>query len=272
VEAYNALFNTLKTSIAQHDAGQFMTLVEGNIGNSFGTDMYHGTHFMSTAYRNQFANGTQGFERNPAMHEANNRFMNWIGNVLGDPSFTAYTANEVENNNAIFQLGWATGVTDPNGLRTIMRWGNWDTVTGFTHWCGKSSDTNWASCVSGGWGYNGAASEIPSTITNFPNPIPTKGDTGAGQAAMPASFYLASKPSWWVFPSGDSSTPWPGIGPDVTGGNISNTGGHAYLNPAANCYLNVMGGTARGSSTPLTFNAGTCYPPAPPTDLVAAAD
>ena len=67
--------------------------------------------------------------------------------------------------------------------------------------------------------------------------------------------------------------PYPPIGPDVSGGNITNLGGHAYLNPAANCYFNVMHGPANGSGGALTFSAATCYPtttgstPASPTNL-----
>jgi hypothetical protein len=53
--------------------------------------------------------------------------------------------------------------------------------------------------------------------------------------------------------------PWPSVGPDVTGGNIAKVGGYAYHNPAANCYLNIMGGKTDGSSGALTFNANTCY-------------
>jgi hypothetical protein len=53
--------------------------------------------------------------------------------------------------------------------------------------------------------------------------------------------------------------PWPPIGPDVTGGNITNTGGHANRNMAAECFLNVMGGSTTGSSGALTFDASTCF-------------
>jgi hypothetical protein len=69
--------------------------------------------------------------------------------------------------------------------------------------------------------------------------------------------------------------PWPAIGPDVTGGNVSNVGGHVYLTPAANCYLNVLGGLINGSTGILTFNANNCYGsaqsslPIPPTGLSA---
>ena len=83
---------------------------------------------------------------------------------------------------------------------------------------------------------------------------------------LPASFYLTSQPSWWP-----SSQPWPGIGPDITGG-LANAAGHAYMNSAMNCYFNVMGGSDGGAGSPLAFNPGTCYggnasaptpPPAP---------
>jgi hypothetical protein len=81
---------------------------------------------------------------------------------------------------------------------------------------------------------------------------------------MPASFYHSSKPTWWT-----SGIPWPPIGPDVTGGNISGLGGHANNIPAAYCYLTVMGGPTNGSATLQAFNAGTCYStsPAAPTNL-----
>jgi hypothetical protein len=272
-------YSTDGQAINTHYGGEFFNLLEGNVEPSFASDSVHGTHYMQTLFRNDLSGGSQtaGGLRMPFYISSYGRFNNIVGNVLGDTTFgyTAYQTNQAENLNAVYQLGWdESGYVnnDPNVLRTLMRWGNWDSNTQFVHWCGGSSDTNWSSCVSGGWGYGGAASEIPSTITNFSNPVPTLGDTNAGQGALPASFYLSSKPSWWVFPFGNGSTPWPGIGPDVSGGNIANTAGHAYLNPAANCYLNVMGGPANGGGGPLTFNAGTCYPPAPPTHLVAAAD
>jgi hypothetical protein len=121
---------------------------------------------------------------------------------------------------------------------TLMRWGNYDVVNG-------SVQTNSNELASSAPAYPGLAN--PSTSWNsYP------------------SFYLGSRPSWW------GSMPWPAVGPDVTGGNISNVGGHAYHNPAANCYLNVLGGKTDGSSGPLNFSASSCYatvasnnPPAP---------
>ena len=59
-----------------------------------------------------------------------------------------------------------------------MRWGNWDVVT---------------------QGSRFMASEVPSGITTFANPVPS------GQT-LPASFFLNSKPDFWA-----ASKPWPGI-------------------------------------------------------------
>ena len=102
------------------------------------------------------------------------------------------------------------------------------------------------------------AAEVPATISQFATAVPLNN-------SLPNSFYLNAKPSWW------RTTPWPAIGPDVTGGNVPGVGGHAYLTPAANCYLTVMGGKTDGSSGLLTFNANNCYGtstlPAPPTNL-----
>src|SRR6266571_2475923 len=77
-----------------------------------------------------------------------------------------------------------------------------------------------------------------SGISPYGNSVPAN-------QTLPASFYLSAKPSWW------GTMPWPAIGPDVTGGNIANVGGHAYKNPAQVCYESVMGGP-QGHITNLT--------------------
>lgn len=85
---------------------------------------------------------------------------------------------------------------------------------------------------------------------------------------LPPSFYLSSTPAWWP-----ASLAFPAIGPDVSG--APDGGGHAGLIPAANCYLNIMGGSEGGAGSPLTFNASNCYTTgnqlAPPTQLKAVA-
>jgi hypothetical protein len=69
---------------------------------------------------------------------------------------------------------------------------------------------------------------------------------------LPASFYLAGKPSWF------SNVIWPAIGPDVTCTTncIANTANHAAKIPAQLCYEN----TAKDGGGFLTaFDADACY-------------
>jgi hypothetical protein len=79
-----------------------------------------------------------------------------------------------------------------------------------------------------------------------------------GTQALPNSFYLSGKPSWWTV------APWPAIGPDISGG--ADPTGHAYKIPAHACYdiSPKTGGI-------LNFSAANCYPettsPAAPTNL-----
>ncbi|HLK36850.1 MAG TPA: hypothetical protein VKU41_08875, partial [Polyangiaceae bacterium] len=122
--------------------------------------------------------------------------------------------------------GTVTIPDDPVVGQTLMRWGNWDVVNGATRWL---------------------ASEVPSGIGPLGNAVPAS-------QSLPPSFYLAQKPDFWP-----ASKAWPPIGPDVVGGNIAGLGGHAYSNPAKDCYA-TMGGPADGTGNPLTFSASACYP------------
>jgi hypothetical protein len=273
VLAYNFFVGRPDSAVVLHNAGEMMNLVEGNIMPGWDGDVVHGTHFMETIFRNalvsyKYAAGA-GTVNVAIQALTNNRFINVVGNVMGHPHFTNYESDLANDGNAVYILGWqgnnsGTALTsDTNVKRTMMRWGNWDSVTNATRWCGNSSDTGWSlTCAS--------TSEVPSGITNFANPVPTVGDAGIGQPSLPASFYLSSRPSWWP-----STKPWPAIGPDVTGGNITGMAGHAYTIPAADCYLNLLGGAVNGSGGPLNFNASTCYPsvvavgPPPPSNLQA---
>jgi len=91
---------------------------------------------------------------------------------------------------------------------------------------------------------------------------------GSGSETLPASFYKSGQPAFWNTAYG--APPWPAIGPDVSGGPDTATGGHANYIPAALCY----NGLARDASGVKVFDAITCYgdpppPPAPPTGLSA---
>jgi hypothetical protein len=223
-----------------HGAGTDMALFEGNESNGFIADPIHGTHNFITVFRNEYAGWESGKtgQTIPINLASYSRYFNVIGNVLGHAGYhTQYedvAPNGSNPDRSIYVLGYsaldgATGSfpNDPNVATTLLRWGNYDVVTGSVKW-----DT----------------SEVPSGLSQYANAVPST-------QALPASFFLSGKPSWWGTPWGNP--PWPAIGPDVTGG--PGPGGHSYANPAQLCYTN----TSKDSNGVLNFNADSCYTSSP---------
>jgi len=271
-----------------HNEGDAFDLWEGQEGICASNDDFHGTSYAITLFRNYFngrdpatqcppgesgcGTATKLQFTAPIVDMAFARYENVVGNILGTvgyhntyqnvgglvnlgacpavPWTVIYSLNYSDQNQIAFGPGsgcYPGGLTldnDPLTSLTLMRWGNYDVVHG-------SVQTNLLETAVAAPAYPGLAA--PSTSwSSYP------------------SFYLSGRPSWW------GSMPWPAIGPDVTGGNVANVGGHVYHNPAANCYLNIMGGKTDGSSGVLSFDADACYPttadtggspPPPPSNL-----
>ncbi len=252
-------------SVQLHTPADMMSLFEGNNGPSYLGDDNHGPHYFNTLFRNL----NSGHRYNPSGNVdvpiellVHNRFFNIVGNVLGDSTYiTSYqsincnSTTGCSQGNPIYVGGWigncsfCTGLTaDTFVMTTLMRWGNWDTVTSTndtgtndqtgTRWCGNSSDTGWSTtCAS--------TSEVPTGIANFANAVPAA-------ESLPNSFYLSAKPAWF------GAVAWPPMGFDVANGNITSFGGHANKIPAQLCYES-LGGPLAGNGSPLAFNASTCY-------------
>ncbi|PYT54374.1 MAG: hypothetical protein DMG22_21860 [Acidobacteria bacterium] len=236
-----------------HDVGGMFILLEGNIGPQIRPDTYHGNALFWTIFRNRLTATEQNMNQEAAIDLlAFSRYYNVIGNVLG----TSGNSNNYECSNSatsncgrfspnIFRLGYpgenaTTGSeagVNPDGQvkATLMRWGNYDVVSAVNRFI---------------------SSEVPTGLSQYANPLPAS-------QILPPSLYLLLKPSWWP-----ASKPWPAIGPDVAGGNISGLGGHAYMIPSQDCYTSISGNMT-------SFNAATCYAsgtasaPAPPTGLQA---
>lgn len=306
VAAYNFAIQTVfgsgswfQPSYYIHAGFDHYNLWEGNIGTGFAADNIHGTHSFETYYRN-FAPGWQDTCNGAACTNqvdtidmaAGSRYFTFVNNVIGTPGFhnnyqCSATANAscLNGNTSIYLIGYtgccgtpdesatgwcinapsctSTGVWDPQVATSLMRWGNWDAVNGSVQ-CNPS--------------------EVPSSVSPYGNSLP-----GACPSALnnyPPSFFMpsASKsapPSWW------GSLPFPGIGADVTGGDIGQCTGGTYaktaaisssectgsggsfsssayaglvnMNPAMNCAMNVMSMPVDGSGGALSFNASTCY-------------
>lgn len=244
VYAYNFIVNDYYAAASSwqmpsafaHDAGTLYSLFEGNFGVAFRADIIHGGSGLSTLFRNRWHGYESGKtnETEAVILNSYNRYENLIGNILGTSGYhTTYQNTTCELCAAnVYEIGTGDGgdgtvvPADPLVLSTILRWGNYDTVNNAVRW---------------------QAAEVPSSLSLYANPVPAS-------QILPASFYYSAQPGWWP-----TSKPWPPIGPDVTGGNIANVGGHAYTIPAQDCYLGTMGGPANGSGSPLSFNASSCY-------------
>jgi hypothetical protein len=208
-----------------HEGGIDNMLFEGNDGPGFIADGVHGTHHFVTAFRNYFSGLEPGksAQTNPVKIYAFGRYFNFVGNVLGTDTYHTNYANG--DDGSIYDLGQSPGIgvpSDPLVATTLFRWGNYDTVNDAPRFIG---------------------SEVPSGLGLYSQAVPTV-------QTLPNSFYLSSKPAFF------GSSPWPAIGPDVTGGTIAGLNGRAYKNPARKCYET----TAKDVNGFMTaYNAQTCY-------------
>ncbi|HMI86381.1 MAG TPA: hypothetical protein VK550_19945, partial [Polyangiaceae bacterium] len=240
VYAYNYCDGTHYSACFQnHNGGDLLNLYEGNNTDSVHIDSIHGTHFMNTYFRNHLDGGAHNGQSVAATSgfalDGHARFFNIVGNVFSDPStWGTYETVNVDSGSSIYNLGFKGNCSNCSGLsndsnvkRTLLRWGNWDNVTNTVRWL---------------------ASEVPSAIASYPNPLP-------GNQILPASLYRLSKPAFF------GSVAWPPIGPDVTGGNISGTGGHANKIPARLCFEAAPTDAAYSSSSPRirAFDPAACY-------------
>ncbi len=214
VFAYNYTFDNFfspspawqQASSYLHSAGTAMILHEGNEGTGLTGDIVHGTHNFVTAFRNNWHGQEPGktSQTVPILLYSFNRYMNIVGNVIGRSGYhTGYECDVSCGNyqTVIYRLGTGSNKApnDTHVKTTLMRWGNYDTVTASSRF---------------------VPAEVPTGLAKYANATPS--------TSLPASFYLQARPSWW------GTMPWPAIGPDVTGGN--GEGGRAHSIPARVCY------------------------------------
>lgn len=250
-----------------HDGGIQLNLFEGNQGSGVYQDDIHGTQNLNTYFRNQWTGRDSSDRTNltvPFVFASYNRFMNVIGNVLGEAgyhtNYAAYGPDTTSCNLSIFNLphqAICSAVAPDATVKTsLYRWGNYDVVTGTVRWCGQSGNTGFATTC-------GSTSEVPTSLTKYSQAVPAS-------ETLPNSFYLSARPRlWWKV--GSTTPKWPIAGPDVTGGNVtSGTGGessldgHADKNPARLCYESLSDDPTYPAGTVKTFNATTCYQDAGP--------
>jgi hypothetical protein len=236
----------MTASVWSHSAGNDFVLSEGNQFDGITCDNFHGSGAPMTAFRNALTGWYEDQKSNTVAVQLYSlcRGYNIIGNVLGTPGIhTQYEVSPTSGSTtqcqtSIYQLGFkgsscGDSVTsppnnDPLVERTLFRWGNYDVVSGSVQWNSAELPTSAAPYISG--------NSVPSSHT------------------LPASFYLAVRPSFFLTPWG--TPPWPPIGPDVSDG--SGPGGYAYPNPAQLCYKNTPLDTTYSSDRILYFDSNKC--------------
>jgi hypothetical protein len=246
VIAYNYTrdqFTAYVLNIFEHaDANAFL-LYESNETPSIQEDDTHGTHDLSTTFRNYIRGWESPYVSANFAGEnfdAFNRFTNSVGNVIGTSGIlTNYQATPSSHlPNFVYSFSSTSSAhDDPLVLATALRWGNCDTATNTCRF---------------------QSSEVPTTLEGnavpFENAVPSSN-------TLPCSFFLpgytstscTAHPSggtglsfwkvctnWTAFPTGCAATqtqPFPTAGPDVTGGPYN--GGLAYDIPAEVAWKNL---------------------------------
>src|ERR1019366_3771683 len=206
-----------------HNAGSEMNLWEGNSYDGVLCDgSTWGTSAQGTVFRNMLIGWQTGKLNStyPVALEPGCRGFNLVGNVIGQPNYhsnyesyatssSGGVAGGNTANKSIYTLGW-TGINgvggcsgppacDPVVRPTLMRWGNYDTVTGGIKW---------------------DAAEASPAVVPYVNANFTSSYFDSLAHTLPASLYYSSKPSWWP-----AAKAWPPVGPDVSGGNLGICGG-----------------------------------------------
>ena len=191
VISYNFVTNVMYTegetpqpSIGNHGSHPMMNLWEGNVLRSkVLMDSYWGSSSHTTVFRNRISNMAINNGQQALQYVfifdiwKNNRSHNIVGNVLGN-------------------IGMESAIDVPDGYP----WGSkYIYRIGFT----DANDNE----------FSGNDSTVMATILRHGNwhsvNQTVAWDPGITDHNLPASFYLAAKPSWW----GDLA--WPAIGPDV---------------------------------------------------------
>jgi hypothetical protein len=241
VDENNPITNSFLSMFSLNHGFSAAMLAEGNNSPGCHTDNIHGTSWAATFFRNR-CRGQDTPERlsNSTLvalqDNSFNRAENLVGNVFGTVGYqSTYVANaplppfpaetiywlDVGGYLEAGYTGPRIGSDDPLVTSTLLRWGNYDVVTGDTRWCGTGSEANCS-----------GISEIPTTGAAYinGNPVPAS-------HSLPPSFYLSRQPAWWTTPFGTPK--WPAIGPDVTGTAPDGLNGMADSIPAQLCVNNT---------------------------------
>lgn len=183
-----------------HGPHNMMNLVEGNIASGFASDGYYGSSSHNTVFRNWFHATHPMLKQNLKAIGLNrwSTYFNVIGNVLGSYRFPANGLFETETSNfsnttpLIYQLGYPN--LGNNGHSGILPASNPPNYTGLADLSKLDRNVTGTLIRHGNYDYS-------TKQLNW--------DASNADHALPNSYYLASKPSWF------GNLPWPPIDPST---------------------------------------------------------
>jgi len=257
----NTATNVVMGGIDFHGAHPQFNLLEGNVTTQIYADSVWGTSSQTTAFRNWVV----GTDR--ICNPMSGRGVVSCTGVNGHYGFQAARA---------MQISYLS--TKNNFVANVVGSAQMQSLMGFNYPLSQKPDVDYSStrdydAIAYAWsfgygrasddgsgdGCNGGAPPCHRTGTvssdffhgNYNNVDGSITWASSVPHPLPASFYLAAKPSWW------GAMPYPATGPDVVAG--TGPKGHSYGNPARACYVKTMGGSDGGAGSPLRFNAAQCY-------------
>jgi hypothetical protein len=187
-----------------HMPHSMMNLWEGNVGQQYQDDGYHGSSSHQTLFRNWFNGLHPNYTQNRKMIDLcrYSYYNNIVGNVLGSPEWAAemyeMTGNDLwYSHSCIYRLGYP-------------HMGNNGYVDGYPPSGTMNPDSTFDSD-----GNSGHDPRVKATLLRHGNydyqTQSTIWDSSIASHNLPASLYRTSKPDWF------GAVPWPPIGPDVPG-------------------------------------------------------
>jgi hypothetical protein len=264
-DAYTDDLTYLGSMRPNHGSHPYMMLLEGNIFSHVAEDNQHGSSSDHVYFRNNLWGDETDDNGGCSINSGNG--INPAAPTCGPiPSFNAaniagFAAIDVFSDNT--RMTYAANVLGRTGMHV-----NWAaaTLSADSQDCCIGRNTNPYVYAVATVGYTNGSVAAPSSsiirqgnydfFTN--NPI---GGVAFYDSGLPhtfdASIYYPSKPAFV------GSKPWPMMGPDVTGGNLSGTSGTVNTNPAYDCYW------TGGLHANQPFAPGTCYSSAPTAPAVS---
>jgi hypothetical protein len=249
--------SVLMYPIAFHGAHPEYNLFEGNVANMVNDDSIWGSSSNETYFRNWFTgtslicsptNNSRGtISCSPVGTQGASGVNAWWANQANRPVAFGFlsTANNLAGNvvgssqllslmKMTKMLVWSKGVSRAYqgtaygysmgfGGSGAGDSGTWSACgqSGYlgSPWCSDNSEAYSTGIIQGDYSYADGSTNWAYGGYKDPN---------SSDHVLPSSMYLGAKPAFF------GSTPWPAIGPDVTGGNDSS--GHVHYIPAQVCY------------------------------------